>query len=98
MPGYRVWVFVIIIVACFAVSIEEAFASDGVLLAEIRTLRDKVAEIDQLKMQIADLQRQVASTAQRCEALEIHGTVAEIKESLIKYKPGEGVEISPCGF
>lgn len=89
-----------------------AQAGEDVILAEIRALKEKVSEIDQLKVQVAHLQQQVAAyqagaaaiseqvmhAERRCSALESQGTVKEIKEALIKYKPGEGMEVGPCGF
>lgn len=72
-----------------------AQASEEALMAEINMLKTKIAEMEQLKIQVAELQKQVGG---KCSMLEVQGTVQDIKESLIQYKPGEGMEIAPCGF
>ena len=83
---------------------QPVFASEEELRKEIAELKVKVAEMDQLKAQIAELQKQVGE--QKCAILEQQGTVRDVKQSLIqavptegliKYAPGEGVEL-PCGF
>ncbi|MDD5427668.1 MAG: carbohydrate porin [Candidatus Omnitrophica bacterium] len=86
-------------------SMQPVFASEEELRKEIAELKAKVSEMDQLKAQIAELQKQVGE--QKCAILEQQGSVREVKQSLIqavpsegliKYTPGEGVEIAPCGF
>lgn len=73
--------------------------------AEIAALKSKLVEMDKLKERVAELEKQVGQ--QKCSLLEQQGTVEDVKrslisavpgEGLIKYKPGEGVEIAPCGF
>ena len=64
-------------------------------LAEINMLKTKIAEMEQLKIEVEELKKQICT---KCSLVEVHGTVQEIKESLIQYKPGEGVELGPCGI
>jgi carbohydrate-selective porin OprB len=80
-------------------------ASEAELMTEINVLKAKVSEIDQLKIQIAELQKQVNEQKQ-C-MMDQQGTVEQVRRSLIqsvpsdrliKYTPGEGLEIAPCGF
>ncbi|MDD3905819.1 MAG: carbohydrate porin [Candidatus Omnitrophica bacterium] len=94
---------VVIIVASFLLP-PISWASEDELRREITALKAKVAEMDQLKAQIAELQKQMSE--QKCSILAQQGTVNEVKQSLIqavpsegliKYAPGEGVEL-PCGF
>jgi len=89
---------IVIIVAFTMINVTETSAREDVILAEIRALKEKVLEIEQMKVQIAELQKQVIENTHKCSMLEAQGTVKDIKESLIRYKPGEGVEITPCGF
>lgn len=93
---------VLLIVMSFLTPV--VFASEEELRKEIAELRAKVSEMDQLKAQIAELQKQMGE--QKCAILEQQGTVRDVKQSLIqavpsegliKYAPGEGVEL-PCGF
>jgi len=81
-----------------------AWAGDDELRREIEALKAKLAEVDQLKARVAELEKQVGE--QKCSILEQQGTVNDVKRSLIgsvpaerliKYAPGEGVEL-PCGF
>lgn len=80
------------------------WASEEELRQEIAALKAKLAEVDQLKVKVAELEKQVGE--QKCSILAQQGTVQEVKASLqnavpaqnlIKYAPGEGVEL-PCGF
>ena len=73
----------VVMLIMIAIITATAHAAEDVLLMEIRALKEKVSEIDQLKLQITELQKQVTNATHRCEALEVHGTVKEIKESLI---------------
>ncbi len=68
---------------------------------DIQDLRE---EIKALKARVAELEKQAGE--QKCSLLEQQGTVNEVKRSLIeavpserliKYAPGEGLEM-PCGF
>ena len=95
---------ILLSVVCAVLSQSAVLASEEDLRREIEALKAKVAEMDQLKAQIADLQKQVGE--QKCSILAQEGTVNEVKQSLIqsvpsegliKYAPGEGVEL-PCGF
>lgn len=79
----------------FTVFTAPVCASEEALMAEINMLKAKVAEMEELKIQIAELQKQVGG---KCSMIEVQGTVQDIKESLIQYKPGEGMEFGPCGF
>lgn len=92
------------LIVCGAFFPEATPASEETLRLEIAALKAKVAEIDQLKVQIAELQKRVDE--QKCSILQQQGTVNEVRQSLIqsvpaaglvKYAPGEGVEL-PCGF
>ncbi len=81
------------------------FASVDELRQEINELKDRLAEMDQLKAKVAVMEQQIVE--QQCYIMQQQGTVNEVRQSLIqampadgliKYKPGEGVEIAPCGF
>jgi len=81
-----------------------SWAAEVDLYKEVALLKARVAEMEQLKIQVAELQKQV--NEQKCSILAQQGTVNEVKQSLIqavpaegliKYAPGEGVEL-PCGF
>jgi carbohydrate-selective porin OprB len=94
----------IVFLAAVILSTQPVWASEEELRQEIAVLKTKVAEMDQLKAQIAELQKQMGE--QKCSILAQQGTVNEVKQSLIqavpsegliKYAPGEGVEL-PCGF
>lgn len=91
-------------IMCLFLSQGIVSASEEALRREIEALKIKVAEMDRLKAQMADLQKQISE--QKCSILAQQGTVNEVKQSLIqavpsegliKYAPGEGVEL-PCGF
>lgn len=86
-------IFLSAVIACFNA---QAWAGDDVILAEIAALKAKVAEIDQLKLQVAELQKQVGEQ-QHCH-LDLAQTVAEVRRSLISYKPEEETKIKPCGI
>lgn len=94
----------IAVAVSFVFSAMPAFASEEDLMAEIKALKAKLAEVDQLKVKVAELEKQVSE--QKCSIMAQQGTVNEVKQSLIqavpardliKYAPGEGVEL-PCGF
>jgi carbohydrate-selective porin OprB len=73
-----------------------ALASEEALMTEIDALKAKVAEIDQLRLRIAELEKRLE--VQTCAITTQGTTVAQIKESLIQYKPAEGLKIPPCGI
>ena len=96
------FLFVFMIAALLAT--QPVWASEEELRKEIAVLKTKVSEMDQMKIQLAELQKQV--NEQKCSIMAQQGTVNEVKQSLIqavsaegliKYAPGEGVEL-PCGF
>jgi len=81
-----------------------ASAGEEELRQEIDALKTRLAEVDQLKARVAELEKQVGM--QKCSILEQQGSVKEVRdaliksvpsEGLIKYEPGQGVEL-PCGF
>jgi hypothetical protein len=81
-----------------------AWAGEEDLLKEIAVLNARMSEMDQLKARVMNLEKQVGE--QKCSIMAQQGTVNEVKrslmqampaEGLIKYAPGEGVEL-PCGF
>jgi len=85
---------------CFVFSALPAFAGEEEMMAEIRALKAKLAEMDTLKTRVAELEKQV--NEQRSSILAQAGTVNEVKRSLIqavpserliKYEPGEGIEL-----
>ncbi|MFH1594317.1 MAG: carbohydrate porin [Candidatus Omnitrophota bacterium] len=53
-------------------------------------------EIEELKTRIAQLERQVSKRQDKLEEQEV--TTKEIKESFVKYTPGEGAQIQPAGL
>ncbi|MDD5679747.1 MAG: carbohydrate porin [Candidatus Omnitrophica bacterium] len=89
-------VAVVFFIACVACVQNVAWASEEELMAEIKALKEKLAEMDQLKARVAELEKQVGE--QRCSILETEGTVKEVKEAMIQYKPGEGLEVKPYGL
>jgi carbohydrate-selective porin OprB len=80
----------------FFVICESAFAIDQAIMAEIQILKTKLAEIDALKARVAELEKKLDT--QGCTITTQQTTVAEIKDSLIQYRPGEGLAIPPCGI
>ncbi len=89
---------IILILATLSLMLVAAssWASEAQLMAEINALKAKLAEVDALKMRIADLEKRVES--QGCAITTQTSTVSQIRESLIKYEPGEGVKMPPCGI
>lgn len=63
---------------------------------EIAVLKVKLSEMDALKARLAELEKKL--DAQGCAITTQGTTVKEIKESLIQYKPGEGLKVPPCGI
>ncbi|MBF0216381.1 MAG: carbohydrate porin [Candidatus Omnitrophica bacterium] len=82
-----------------------ALASDDDLIKEIAVLKSKLAELDQLKERVAELEKQVSENSarivnQQCSVDEVKKSLkgSGPAEGIIRYSPGEGVEIMPCGF
>ena len=95
---------VLLLIACATYFQNIVLASEEDLRQEIAALKAKLAEVDQLKVKVAELEKQVGE--QKCSILAQAGTVNEVRQSLqqavpaenlIKYAPGEGVTL-PCGF
>ena len=98
---FRILLLLMVCATCFQ---NTALASEEELRQEIAALKAKLAEVDQLKVKVAELEKQVGE--QKCSILTQQGTVNEVRQSLIqavpaegliKYAPGKGVEL-PCGF
>jgi len=68
----------------------------GDLKEEMKVLKAKLSEVDALKARIVELEKRL--TTQECSITASSTTVKEIKESLIQYKPGEGLKVPPCGI
>lgn len=85
-----------IIIACSFCFGNAAWASEEELLAEIKALKEKLAEMDELKARVAELEKKIVKQ-EKC-SLEDRATVREVKEAIIQYKPGEGIDIKPCGL
>jgi hypothetical protein len=71
-------------------------ASEEELMSEIKALKEKLAEMDQLKTRVAELEKQVCE--QKHALIKQEGTVTEVKKSLIDYKLGEGLKLEPYGL
>lgn len=76
--------------------IRPVFAGEEELMAEIRVLKEKLAEMDELKARVAELEKQMSAHGHAI--LEQEGTVTEVKKSLIEYKLGEGLALKPYGL
>lgn len=86
-----------IIIAICVICVQSAgFASEIALRQEIEALKVKLAEIDRLKVRVAELENRLEN--QGCAITSQGTTVAQIKESLIRYTPGEGLAVPPCGI
>ncbi|MFH0763568.1 MAG: carbohydrate porin [Candidatus Omnitrophota bacterium] len=72
------------------------WAGEAELMTEITALKTKLAEIDALKIRVAELEKRL--DVQGCAITSQVTTVAQIKDSLISYKPGEGLSVPPCGI
>ncbi|MFA5146854.1 MAG: carbohydrate porin [Candidatus Omnitrophota bacterium] len=66
------------------------------LKEEVRILKEKLSEMDGLKARVAELEKKLE--VQGCSITTQATTVKEIRESLIKYEPGEGLKVPPCGI
>ncbi|MBU4376649.1 MAG: carbohydrate porin [Candidatus Omnitrophica bacterium] len=89
--------FVLICCISFVLSfIKPAFASEEELMAEIKVLKAKLADMDELKARVTELEKQV--NEQKHTLIQQEGTVTEVKKSLIDYKPGEGLKLKPYGL
>ncbi|MFA6142012.1 MAG: carbohydrate porin [Candidatus Omnitrophota bacterium] len=84
------------LIACFIFSASPIFASEAELMAELSVLKAKLAEVDALKARVVELEKKIES--QSCAITSQGSTVAQIKESLISYTPGEGLKVPPCGI
>lgn len=73
-----------------------AFASEAELYQEIALLKAKITQMETLSVRVAELEKRLE--AQGCAITTQNTTVAEIKDSLIQYRPGEGVTMPPCGI
>lgn len=85
------------IVAALLLSAQPLWADDlSDLKNEITALKAKLSEVDALKARVAELEKKLVD--QECAITTAGSTVKEIKESLIQYRPGEGLKVPPCGI
>lgn len=96
--------FRVVLAAAILLSTQPVMAAEGDLHKEIEILKAKIAEVDQLKAKVVDLERQLAE--QKKAIVQQEGSVEQVRKSLIqpipgeelfKYEPGEGLEL-PYGF
>jgi len=73
-----------------------AWAGEAELMAEINALKVRVSEMETLSLRVAELEKKLE--AQGCAISTSEITVRQIKDSLISYKPGEGLKVPPCGI
>ncbi len=82
----------------------QGYADEVDFAAEIRMLKARLSEVNALKARVAELENQVVE--QKRNMIEQKGTVEQVRrsliqpmpgEELIKYEPGEGIEL-PYGF
>lgn len=78
------------------VTAKPVWANNAELIAEVKILKEKITEIEALKARVIELEKRLED--QRCAITTQGTTVKEIKESLIQYKPGEGLSVPPCGI
>jgi carbohydrate-selective porin OprB len=83
-------------ILCSAAAVQGAWASEAELYQEIAVLKAKVAEMQTLSLRVAELEKKLE--IQGCAITTQNTTVAQIKDSLISYKPGEGLKVPPCGI
>lgn len=76
--------------------IKDACASEAELYQEITFLKAKIAEMETLSLRVAELEKKLE--VQGCAITTSETTVRELKDSLISYKPGEGLKVPPCGI
>ena len=91
--SFRILVILIFFVICFK---GIAFATEAEMMAEIRALKSQMADFEALKMRVAELEKRL--DVQQCSITTQDTTVAEIKNQLIQYRPGEGLKVPPCGI
>ena len=96
MLKYLLRVVCMAFAVCFISCVAPAFASEAELMTEINVLKAQIAEMESLKVRVAELEKKL--DVQRCTITTQGATVAEVKEALIRYAPGEGLKIPPCGI
>ncbi|MCX5667752.1 MAG: hypothetical protein NTY34_05535, partial [Candidatus Omnitrophica bacterium] len=80
----------------FIFSAIPAFAGEVEMMAEIKALKAKVAELEQMNIRVTEIEKQLKM--QSCSLFEQSQTVQQVRNQLIQYRPGEGVTIPPCGL
>lgn len=82
--------FVLVLIAPLAA------AGEAELLAEVKLLKARVAELEQLNMRVTEIEKQLKM--QSCSLFEQSQTVEQVRNQLIQYRPGEGLTVPPCGI
>ncbi|MDD5496541.1 MAG: hypothetical protein PHP46_05525, partial [Candidatus Omnitrophica bacterium] len=96
MLRYLFRMFFTVFTACVIFSAPAAIAGEAEMMAEINALKVKIAEMESLKIRVAELEKKLE--IQGCSITTQGTTVQQIRESLIEYKPGEGLKVPPCGI
>lgn len=91
--SFRIFVILVFCVVYFQ---NIVLASEAELMAEIKMLKAKIAEMEQLNIRVTEIEKQLKM--QSCSLFEQSQTVQQVREQLIQYRPGEGLRVPPCGI
>lgn len=91
-------VFAVLGILCLSVIMFScaSFAGEAELMAEIKMLKTKIAEMEQLNIRVAEIEKQLRLQS-TCISDQAQ-TVQQVREQLIQYRPGEGLTVPPCGL